>query len=94
MEQGVVPTIRTLGYRGGFPPIIHAKLALLGHLWWTDDGEFGEEVIGFEARRPWVSSANFTSSSRRNLEFGYWAAGGLYFVSDWDQYRIELIERA
>jgi hypothetical protein len=51
---------------------MHAKLALLGHLWWTDDGEFGEEVIGFKSRRLWVSSANFTSSSRRSLEFGYW----------------------
>jgi hypothetical protein len=72
MDEGVIPTIRTLGFRGGFPPIMHAKLALLGHLWWTDDGEFGEEVIGFKPRRLWVSSANFTSSSRRSLEFGYW----------------------
>ena len=23
-------------------------------------------------RRLWISSANFTSSSRRNIEFGYW----------------------
>lgn len=31
MDDGVVPTIRTLGYRkrGDFPPIMHAKLALL-----------------------------------------------------------------
>src|SRR5439155_17395738 len=64
--------IRTLGFRGGYPPIMHAKLALLGHLWWTDDGLFGEEVVGFEPRRLWVSSANFTSSSRSNIEFGYW----------------------
>lgn len=72
-DEAVVPTIRTLGYRSGFPPILHAKLALLGHLWWHDEGEFGvEDVIGFAPRRLWVSSANFTSSSRRNLEFGYW----------------------
>lgn len=76
MVDGVVPTIRTLGYRKleDFPPIMHAKLALLGHLWWHDEGPLGhvEDVIGFTPRRLWVSSANFTSSSRRSLEFGYW----------------------
>jgi hypothetical protein len=72
MYEGEVPTIRTLGFRGGLAPIMHAKLALLGHLWWTDDGELGEEFTGFRPRRLWVSSANFTSSSRRSLEFGYW----------------------
>lgn len=75
-DDAVVPTIRTLGYRrlGGFPPIIHAKLALLGHLWWHDEGPLGhvEDVIGFAPRRLWISSANFTRSSRRNLEFGFW----------------------
>lgn len=76
MDDGVVPTIRTLGYRKlkDFPPIMHAKLALLGHLWWDDEGPLGhvEDVIGFTPRRLWVSSANFTHSSRRSLEFGYW----------------------
>lgn len=78
MDDGVVPAIRTLGYRNlehtDQPPILHAKLALLGHLWWHDEGPLGhvEDVIGFTPRRLWVSSANFTSSSRRNLEFGYW----------------------
>jgi hypothetical protein len=76
MDDGVVPTIRTLGYRKleDFPPIMHAKLVLLGYLWWHDEGPLGhvEDVIGFTPRRLWVSSANFTSSSRRSLEFGYW----------------------
>lgn len=76
MDSAVVPTIRTLGYRrlGPLPPIIHAKLALLGHLWWHDEGPLGhvEDVIGFTPHRLWISSANFTRSSRRNLEFGYW----------------------
>jgi hypothetical protein len=76
MYDGRVPTIRTLGYRrlGDFPPIMHAKLVLLGHLWWHDEDPLGhvEDVIGFTPRRLWVSSANFTSSSRRSLEFGYW----------------------
>lgn len=58
----------------GLPPILHAKLVLLGHLWWHDeDGADGvADVVGFESRRLWVSSANFTGSSRRNLEFGFW----------------------
>jgi hypothetical protein len=52
---------------------MHAKLALLGHLWWHDEGELGvEDVTGFAPRRLWISSANFTESSRRSLEFGYW----------------------
>lgn len=77
MYDGMVPTIRTLGFRkvpGSMnPPILHAKLALLGHLWWHDeDGGGVADVVGFKARRLWVSSANFTSSSRGSLEFGFW----------------------
>jgi hypothetical protein len=75
MYEGAVPTIRALGYRktgNVLVPIMHAKLALLGHLWWTDDGYLGGEQIGFTPRRLWVSSANFTSSSRRSLEHGHW----------------------
>jgi hypothetical protein len=76
--EGSIPTIRTLGFRqrghNDSPPIPHAKLALLGHLWSHDEGALGndEDVVGFDARRLWISSANFTSSSRRNIEFGYW----------------------
>jgi hypothetical protein len=80
LEEIMVPTIRTIGYRRlgsqeiPLPPIMHAKLALLGHLWWHDEGALGhvEDVIGFGAKRLWVSSANFTSASRKSLEFGYW----------------------
>ncbi|MBV9011112.1 MAG: hypothetical protein JO272_03510 [Pseudonocardiales bacterium] len=75
-----VPTIRTLGFRKlpgpveSSPPILHAKMALLGHLWWHDEDGISSvaDVVGFQATRLWVSSANFTSSSRRSLEFGYW----------------------
>lgn len=76
--EGSIPTIRTLGFRprgnNDRPPIPHAKLALLGHLWWHDEGalDHDDDVVGFDARRLWISSANFTSSSRRNIEFGYW----------------------
>lgn len=76
MDDTVLPTIRTMGYRrrADLPPIMHAKLALLGNLWWHDEGVLGhvEDVIGFTPRRLWVSSANFTGASRRSLEFGYW----------------------
>ncbi len=77
VDTAIIPTIRTLGYRKvsqRLPPIIHAKLALLGHLWWHDEGPLGDvdDIIGFTPRRLWVSSANFTRSSRGSLEFGYW----------------------
>jgi hypothetical protein len=72
-----LPAIRTLGFRApndGPAPIAHAKLALLGRMWWHDEGALGhvEDVLGFTAHRLWVSSANFTKHSRRCLEFGYW----------------------
>lgn len=78
--DGTVPTIRTLGFRKlpgpveSSPPILHTKMALLGHLWWHDEDGISAvaDVVGFQATRLWVSSANFTSSSRRSLEFGYW----------------------
>jgi hypothetical protein len=77
MDEAVLSTIRTIGYRkagrADSPPLAHAKLALLGHLWWHDEGVFGvEDVVGFAPYRLWISSANFTKSSRRSLEFGYW----------------------
>ena len=75
-DDRVIPTIRTIGFRrqGPLPPILHAKLALLGNLWWHDEGPLGDvdDVIGFHARRLWISSANFTKSSRSSLDFGYW----------------------
>jgi hypothetical protein len=86
-EDAVLPTLRTLGFRGErLPPIVHAKLALLGDLWWHDEGPLGhvEDVIGFTPRRLWISSANFTSSSRRSLEFGYWTGDpGLLDGAEW-----------
>jgi hypothetical protein len=79
-----VPTIRTLGFRnkgkgsGRPPPLLHAKLALLGSLWWHDESGWGpDDVMGFQGKRLWVSSANFTNSSRRSIEFGYWTENPL-----------------
>lgn len=77
LGRTVVPTIRTIGYRKlvSVPPFIHAKLALLGQLWWTDEHPSGYPMdqLGFTPQRLWISSANFTFASRRHLEFGYWS---------------------
>jgi hypothetical protein len=75
---GQVSTSRTLGYRqthGRWSlPLLHAKVVLLGHLWWhdEDDGPGVADVIGFTPKRLWMSSANFTRASRRHIEIGYW----------------------
>lgn len=75
----VIPTVRTIGFRkgagtnGSMPPILHAKLALLGRLWEHDEDDFGPaDVTAFNPKRLWIGSANFTASSRRSLEFGFW----------------------
>jgi hypothetical protein len=81
MGDQVVTAIRSIGYRArqdSYVPIVHAKLALLGHLWWHDEGASGgvEDVVGFEPKRLWISSANFTRASRASLEFGFWTEDG------------------
>lgn len=73
----VLPTVRTIGFRPKdrrLVPLMHAKLALLGDLWWHDEDALGHvsDVYGFRAQRLWLSSANFTSSSRLSLEHGFW----------------------
>ena len=52
----------------------HSKQVRTSWLDFSDEGALGhvEDVMGFTPRRLWVSSANFTRSSRRSLEFGYW----------------------
>jgi hypothetical protein len=72
-----ISAFRTLGFRktaGKYPPpLVHAKLALLGHLLhWHVDAPGDVEAVAFQPIRLWVSSANFTKGSRRNVEFGYW----------------------
>ena len=68
----VFEPIRTAWWRQtGRSPLAHAKLALLGHRWWGYD-DFDQEVDVFTPVRLWLSSANFTAGSRRNLEFGVW----------------------
>jgi hypothetical protein len=77
MGEDSVPTFRTLGFRSSgksLVPIMHAKLAVVGEFWWFDEAEpYGVgDVFGFAPARLWISSANFTRSSRSSLEFGYW----------------------
>jgi hypothetical protein len=77
-DDASLSTFRTIAYRKTkelpFPPIVHAKLALLGNICWTDEHPAGgvDDYIWFSPKRLWVSSANFTYGSRRSLEFGYW----------------------
>jgi hypothetical protein len=68
----VFEPVRTAWWRRtGRSPLPHAKLALVGHRWWGVD-DFDCEVDVFTPVRLWLSSANFTFGSRRNLEFGVW----------------------
>ncbi|MGH3974902.1 MAG: hypothetical protein ACRDS9_16475 [Pseudonocardiaceae bacterium] len=73
-----VPAVRELGFRkvgNRLVPIVHAKLALVGDLCWTDEHPSGYPVdtFYFRPRKLWMGSANFTESSRRSLEVGTWA---------------------
>lgn len=75
--DGDVPAVRELGFRkvnDKLVPIVHAKMALVGDMCWTDEHPSGHVVddIFFVPRKLWAGSANFTGSSRRNLEFGMW----------------------
>ncbi|MGI5292944.1 hypothetical protein ACQEVF_57875 [Nonomuraea polychroma] len=72
-----IQTFRSFGFRktGGRPvPILHAKMFLLGELWWHDEGPLGhvEDIVGFTPKRLWLGSTNATKSSRLSLEFGVW----------------------
>lgn len=69
--------VREVGFRRvgeRLVPIVHAKILLLGDMFWTDEHPSGAvaDVIGFRPRRLWVGSANFTKSSRSSLEMGIW----------------------
>ncbi|MFF3668522.1 hypothetical protein [Microtetraspora malaysiensis] len=72
-----IQTFRSFGFRksGSTPvPILHAKLFLLGELWWHDEHPEGfvADIVGFTPMRLWLGSANGTKSSRLSLEFGLW----------------------
>lgn len=62
--------VRVLGYRGDKTPILHAKLLLLGVVYWLEDHEFLTERLVFRPQRLWWGSANFTTFSQSHLEIG------------------------
>jgi hypothetical protein len=71
-----IPALRAIGYRrtgDRVVPLLHAKMVLLGELWWHDEDDFGVgDVLIFRPQRLWIGSANGTYSSRFSLEFGCW----------------------
>ena len=76
-EETGIGAVREVGFSrvgGQLVPIVHAKMALLGRMHWTDEHPSGYTVeqLSFIPERLWVSSANFTESSRSGLEMGLW----------------------
>jgi hypothetical protein len=76
-EETEIGAVREVGFRkvgGRMVPIVHAKMALLGRMGWTDEGPMGGvgDEIFFIPERLWIGSANFTESSRSALEMGLW----------------------
>lgn len=75
--EAAVAAVREVGFRkidNEHVPILHAKLALLGDMCWTDEHPSGHVVdhIFFVPRQLRVGSENLTGSSRQSLEFGIW----------------------
>lgn len=89
--DATVPAVRELGFRKAkkhrHVPTVHAKLLLVGELWWHDEHPEGyaDDITGFRPTRLWVGSANFTASSRKTLEMGMWTADAaqLATAQDW-----------
>ncbi len=85
-NDGGVPAVRDFGFRrvgNKLVPIVHAKMALVGDMCWTDEHPSGHVVdeIFFVPRRLWIGSANFTGSSRRSLEFGTWVTDNVLLTA-------------
>jgi hypothetical protein len=77
-EETRIGAVREVGFRKvgdpPAPPIVHAKMALLGRMHWTDEHPTGAVVDEdfFIPERLWIGSANFTKASRSSLEMGLW----------------------
>lgn len=74
-----IGAVREVGFRrigDRLVPIVHAKIMLLGQMFWTDEHPSGHfaDIIGFRPQRLWLGSANFTRSSRSSLEMGMWTS--------------------
>lgn len=78
-DDNDIGAVREVGFRkvgNHLVPIVHAKIILLGDMYWTDEHPSGHvmDVIGFRPRQLWVGSANFTRNSRSSLEMGMWTS--------------------
>lgn len=76
-DDNEIGAVREVGFRkvgNHLVPIVHAKIMLLGQMYWTDEHPSGHvaDIIGFRPQRLWIGSANFTKSSRASLEMGMW----------------------
>jgi len=76
-DDNNIGAVREVGFRkvgNHLVPIVHAKIMLLGQMYWTDEHPSGHvmDIIGFRPQRLWIGSANFTKSSRSSLEMGMW----------------------
>ena len=99
-SDGVVSGVRELGFRSvsrrKLVPIVHAKVMLVGELWWHDEHPSGysADVVGFRPHKLWVGSPNFTNSSRLSLEMGIWTTDPalLAAAQDWLLALIEISE--
>lgn len=78
-EATEIRAVREVGFRkvgDRLVPLVHAKIALLGSMHWTDEHPSGYPVdeLSFVPERLWIGSANFTLSSRAGLEMGLWTS--------------------
>lgn len=77
-SDGVISAVRELGFRSvarnQLVPMVHAKILLVGELWWHDEHPSGysADLMGFRPHNLWVGSPNFTTNSRSSLEMGMW----------------------
>lgn len=76
-RQTRLGAVREVGFRkvSDRPvPLVHAKMALLGQMHWTDEHPSGalDDHTWFQPESLWIGSANFTRASRSSLEVGLW----------------------
>lgn len=98
--DGVISAVRELGLRalskGKLVPMVHAKVMLVGELWWHDEHPSGHvaDITGFRPHKLWVGSPNFTTNSRSSLEMGMWTidAALLSAARNWLLALIEMSE--
>ncbi|WP_238407195.1 MULTISPECIES: hypothetical protein [unclassified Mycolicibacterium] len=72
--EHLIEPIRVVGWRaGGYKPILHAKMLVMGRILLKDYGhpDYGiDEQLEFEPMSVWWGSANWTDGSLNHLEVG------------------------